>query len=326
MNLFEKFINRAKTNYRSIVFPEGEAPEIVKAAHRAQTLGICAPILLGDAEVIRAVCQKNEIPEDTWYKAIDPGKQDMKAVAARLSDISNLDLITAQFLLEQPLYYGTMMLRDGQADAMVAGFIAETAEVISAGMMIVGLTEGITSPSSFFIMDIPGFKGSEGSLLIYADAGVNIDPTAEELADIAVETAKNASSLLGWEPRVALLSFSTKGSASHEKADKVLEALRIAREKAPNMRIDGELQADAALSSNVAEKKVPGGSKVAGQANILIFPDLNAGNIAYKLTQRLTGGQAYGPILQGFRKPICDLSRGSTVDDIFGIICIAAVE
>lgn len=327
MDIFiNQLMNRAKLNCRSIVFPEGESLEIVQAAHRAQTLGICKPILLGNAEKIRAVCGNAGIALHGWYETVDPSEADMEKDVLGLCEGIGLDPVTVRFLLEQPLYYATMMLRNGKADAMVAGFISETTEVISAGRLIVGLAEGISSPSSFFIMDIPGFIGSEGSMLVYADAGANVDPTAEELADIAIQTARNAFVLLGWEPRVALLSFSTKGSASHEKVDKVLEALRIVRIKAPNMLIDGEMQVDAALLSSVAEKKVPGGSLVAGQANILIFPDLNAGNIAYKLTQRLTGGRAYGPILQGFCHPICDLSRGSTVDDILGIICVAAVE
>jgi len=325
MNIVEKLRDRCIQENRRIVFPEGEALEIVKAAHMAYELGVCSPLLLGNRERIRAACKKSCVPEGSWYICTDPAEADLDAAAAALCGLINLDTATARFLLEQPLYYGAMLLRTGGADAMVAGFIAETAEVINAGMMIVGLADEVSVPSSFFIMDIPCFSGSEGSLLVYADAGVNISPTAEELADIAIKTSHSVSVLLDWEPRVAMLSFSTKGSASHEKVDLILEALELVRSKVPSLLIDGELQADAALSTHVAEKKIPYGSPVAGRANILIFPDLTSGNIAYKLTQRLAGAQAYGPILQGFRSPICDLSRGSTVDDILGIICIAGV-
>ena len=218
-----------------------------------------------------------------------------------------------------------MMVHLGEADGMVAGAINSTANVIRAASLVIGLQEGISTPSSFFLMEIPGFEGGEDGNLLFADCAVNIDPSPDELAEIAIATARSAKWLLDWEPRVALLSFSTKGSASHELVDKVIKATNIAKSKEPSLLIDGELQADAALIPSVAKRKVKGGSPVAGRANILIFPDLNAGNIAYKLVQRLAKANAYGPILQGFSRPVSDLSRGATVEDIVGVIGIISV-
>ena len=217
---------------------------------------------------------------------------------------------------------GATMLNSGEADVMVAGIDHPTKDVLRAGLKIVGLAPDIRYASSFFVIDIPQFQGGEQGLLLFADCGMNIQPNAEQLAAIAVASAGSAASL-GWEPRVAMLSYSTKGSAGGDSVELVTQALRLVKTERPDILIDGELQLDAAIVPAIGQKKSPD-SPVAGQANVLVFPDLDSGNIAYKLAEHLAGGHAYGPILQGFARPISDLSRGSSVDDVIGATLITA--
>jgi phosphate acetyltransferase len=279
--------------------------------------------------------RKNVIEEAAAGLGVDPDKIALLDITAspKLDEYvgvyakeRNLPPGAAKLILKKPVYFGAMMTKMGDADAMVAGIATPTEEVVMASELIIGMQGDITSPSSFTLMDIPGYKGEEGSQLMFADAALNANPTSEQLADIAISCAKSARKFFGWEPRIAMLSFSTKGSATHDDVDKVIEAVKIVKERQPDLLVDGELQADAAIVPEVAKKKMEAPGVVGGRANILIFPDLDAGNIGYKLVQRLTHGEAYGPFLQGFAKPVSDLSRGATVDDIVGAAILVVIE
>lgn len=326
MEVMSELRLKAQQSPRSVVFPEGTDERIIKAARLVLDSGIAFPILIGDRGDIDALGKRLGV-DLTGIAIVNPAEE--KKLEAYIEDYCmerNLPAGAAMRILKKPLYFSAMMVKQRDAEVMVAGLAHATEEVVMASELIVGLAPGITSPSSFFLMDIPNYNGPEGSLLIFADAAVNPNPDPQQLADIAIASANSAKELLGWTPRVALLSFSTKGSAMHPHVEKVIQAVQLAKQRAPSLSIDGELQADAAIDLSVANKKIKGESPVAGRANILIFPDLDAGNIAYKLVQRLANAAAYGPILQGFARPISDLSRGATVEDIVGAVILTVVR
>jgi phosphate acetyltransferase len=317
---------KARANPQKVVFPESE-DKILKAARQVKDLGIGYPIIVGKPDALAETAKAAGVALE-GIGIIDHANPDVveKMVAEYMKSNQDYPASAVKRMLRDALNFGAMMVKLGEADCMVAGLSHTTGEVILASQMIIGLKEGISTISSMGIASIPGFNGPQGDRLAVADCAVCPAPEPEELADIAISTADTVKSLLGWEPRVALLSFSTKGSASHEKVDKVLRALEIVRERRPELKVDGELQLDSAIVPEVAARKIKGESPVAGKANILIFPDLNAGNIGVKLIQRFANAVVYGPVLQGFAKPVSDLSRGAPVDEIVGAAAIVVVR
>lgn len=316
MDIIARAAAAVKGRGLKVVLPEGEDERILRCAQRLSEADLARPVLLGAVDAVRGLAgglglrlEGCEVRDP----ASDPG---LPAYATHLAAArEKMTAGMAERMLRRPLYFAGAMVAAEEAAAMVAGVASPTRRVIEAGMITIGLAPGIATPSSFFVMIVPEGEGPERAL-VFADCALNADPSPAELADIAIASADSAASLLGEQARVALLSFSTHGSASHARVDKVRAALERVRGQRPDIAIDGELQGDAALSQAVAHRKVKGESAVAGQANVLIFPDLDSGNIAYKLVQQLAGAQAMGPMLQGFAKPISDLSRGASVEEI----------
>lgn len=327
MNLLDSLVDRAKANKQRIVLPEGTEDRTLTAANQLIRDGVAEIILLGNPGEIEERVKKLGLDEVYRATIIDPKNHEKKEIYANLLlELRKQRGMTpeqAAALVEEPLYLACLMIKNGDADGEIAGARNTTGDVLRPALQIIKTSPGVKVVSGAFIMFTKTPQYGENGTLIFADCAVMPNPTAEELASIAVASAQTAKSLVGVEPRVAMLSFSTKGSAEHEMIDKVREATRLAKEMNPALQIDGELQADAALVPSVGSSKAPG-SAIAGHANVLVFPTLEAGNIGYKLVQRLGNAEAVGPVLQGMAAPVNDLSRGCSVNDIYNMVVITA--
>ncbi len=327
MNLLDQIFERAKNNLQRIVLPEGTEIRTLKAADIILKEKAAKLILIGDETEIEKLAAENNLTHLHEATIVNPEKDaNMETYANLLFEIrknKGMTIEEARKLAKDPLYLGCLMIKNGDADGELAGARNTTGNVLRPAFQIVKTKPGISVVSGALLMFTPTPQYGENGLLVFADCAVNPNPTASELAEIAVSTAETARNICGFEPKVAMLSFSTKGSAKHELVDKVVEATRLAKAMHPELQIEGEIQADAALVPSIGQSKAPG-STIAGHANVLVFPDLQAGNIGYKMVERFSGAQAVGPILQGMAAPINDLSRGCSVDDIVSMIAITA--
>ena len=331
MDILQQMLKRAQENPQRIVLPEGDEPRTLEAANLLLKDKVAKLILIGDPAVIRQMAQEKNyeyiLSEESELTIMDPltdpKMPEYANLLFELRKAKGMTLEQATEKVKDPLYLGCLMIKNGDADGELAGARGTTADTIRPAFQILKTRPGVHIVSGAFLMFTPATQLGEGGFLVFADCAVNPCPNAQELAEIAVTTAETAKALGGIEPRVAMLSFSSKGSAKHELVDKVVEATRIAHEMAPDLALDGELQLDAALVESVGAQKAPG-SAVAGKANVLVFPDLQAGNIGYKLVERFSGADAVGPILQGIAAPVNDLSRGCKVQDIVQMVIITA--
>lgn len=328
MSVLDQIYLRAKENPRKVAFPEAMNEKMMQAAYETGKEGYIIPVLVGNGGEIREAVRERGY-EESVFTIVDISEEEYKKTLIDRYVALPQTILKEKALnrrMQNPLYYAMVMQAVEEADVTFAGIDNTTGDVLLAGQMIIGLKEGISTVSSIGLCDIPGFSGSEGSLLAIGDSAVCTNPDANQLADIAISACDTVRALLEWEPRCAMVSYSTLGSGQGELIDKVVEAVKLANEKRPDLAIDGEFQFDAAISPAVAEKKVKRESRVAGKANVVIWPDLNVGNVGVKLIQQFGHADAYGPMLQGFSKVVCDCSRGAPVSEIKGNIVISAVR
>lgn len=327
-NILDRLYEKAKLDVQRVAFPEADNEKMMQAAYECGRDGYIVPILVGDAEQLKALCAQRGYDEGVFtFVDVNNEEYKNKLIAAYVAQPGRI--LKEKALgrrMADPLYFAAVMQAVDEADVTFAGINNTTGDVILAGQMVVGLQPGIATISSIGLCDIPGYEGSEGSLLAIGDSAVCTNPNAEQLASIAISACDTVRSLLDWEPRCALVCYSTRGSGQGELIDKVIEAAKIANQQRPDLAIEGELQLDAAIVPAVAAKKVKEDSRVAGKANVVIWPDLNVGNVAVKLIQQFGHADAYGPMLQGFQKVVCDCSRGAPVSEIKGNVIISAVR
>ncbi len=328
MNILDKIYEKAKVNPQKVAFPEAANEKIMQAAFETGKEGHIVPILVGDKAKLSALAVERGYDADVFRYAELEDESYKAELVQRYLNLPGTVLKEKAIMrrLADPLNFALFMEAVGDADVTFAGIDYTTEDVLFGGQQIIGLKDGLTSISSIGLCDIPGYEGSEGSLLAITDSAVTTNPNSEELANIAIAACDTMAALLGWEPRCAMVSYSTLGSGQGELVDKVARAVEIAKEKRPDLQIDGEFQLDAAIKLEVAAKKVKRESDVAGKANIVVWPDLNVGNVAVKLIQTFGKADAYGPMLQGYRKIVCDCSRGAPVSELNGNIVISAVR
>ena len=331
MTLIQKLTEDAKACERKarVALPECEAAKTLQAARRVADDGIGIPVLVSPADVIRATAEEAGI-DLAGMQIVDTSDADaLEELASRFMDAGKPRMLSAKGIrrkLKNPMWWAMVMEELGDVDCTFCGHVNTTGDVLMCAQMTIGLAEGVDVPSILALVETPGFEGPEGGVICFTDCGLNPEPNASELASIAISAADGVRSIMGWEPRVGFLSFSTKGSGAGQSVERVREALDLVHERRPDIAADGELQLDAAIDEAVAAKKVGGTSEVAGRANVLVFPDLNSANIAVKLVQRFAKGAAYGHTLNGFAKPVADSSRGATVDEIVGDIAMLVLS
>ena len=328
MSFIEKIKEQAKKDLKTIVLPEASDIRVIKAAHTALEENYAKIILVGDTEKINEMAKENNLNISNAI-IIDPRTSEKTAIYAKelyeLRKAKGMTEQQAEQLVLDEVYFGMMMVKLNEADGLVSGAIHSTSDTLRPALQILKTAPGTKLVSAFFVMDVPNCDYSEDGVFVFGDCGLNENPNAEQLAEIAASSAKSYEALVGKEARVAMLSYSTFGSAKSELTQKVIDATNIVKANYPDLKVDGEMHLDAAIIPSVAKSKAPN-SEVAGNANVLIFPDLNAGNIGYKLTQRLAKAEAYGPMCQGIARPVNDLSRGCSAEDIAGVVAITAVQ